>query len=153
MGSRALKSPAGSVYDEDFAAWTAATARLLRARRLAEVDLEHVAEEIEDMGKSQARERNSRLRVLLVHLLKWQGQPQKRSRSWRSTMDTQQVELRDLLRQSPSLGRELSDSLPEVYRDAVRAASIETGLGVRGFPRECPFRVEQILDNDFLPEN
>jgi len=152
MSSRALKSPAGSLYDEDFAAWTAATARLLRARRLTELDLEHLAEEVEDMGKSQTRERNSRLRALLVHLLKWQGQPQKRSRGWRSTIDAQRVELRDLLRQSPSLRHRLPESLPEVYRDAVRAAGIETGLAAGTFPRECPFRVEQILDNDFLPE-
>jgi len=152
MSSRALKSPAGSLYDEDFAAWTASTARLLRARRLAEVDIEHLAEEIEDMGRSHAREMNSRLRVLLVHLLKWQRQPQKRSRGWRSTMDAQRVELRDLLRESPSLSRRLPESLPEVYRDAVRAAGIETGLAARSFPRECPFPVDQVLDHDFLPE-
>jgi len=151
MSSRALKFPAGSLYDEDFAAWTAVTARLLRARRLAEIDLEHLAEEIEDMGKSQGRELHSRFRVLLVHLLKWQRQPQKRSRSWRSTIDTQRVELRDLLRQSPSLRRRLPASLPEVYRDAVRAAGIETGLAARSFPRECPFQLEHLLDQDFLP--
>ena len=152
MSSRALKSPAGSLYDEDFAAWTADTARLLRGRRLAEVDVEHLAEEIDDMGKSQAREMESRLTVLLVHLLKWKWQAAKRSRGWRSTIDTQRVELRRLLRQSPSLGRRLPESLPEVYRDAVRAAAIETGLAAQSFPRECPFRIEQIRDHDFLPE-
>jgi len=152
MSSRALKSPAGSLYDEDFAAWTAETARRLRARRLAEVDLDHVAEEIEDMGKSQAREMESRLRVLLVHLLNWKAQPQKRSRSWRSTIDTQRVELRTVFRQSPSLRHRLPESVPEVYRDAVRAAGIETGLAARSFSRDCPFSVEQILDNDFLPD-
>ena len=151
MSSGPLKSPAGSLYDEDFAAWTAETARLLRARRLAEVDLEYVAEEIEDMGKSQAREMESRLTVLLVHLLKWKLQPAKRSRGWRSTLDTQRVELRRLFRQSPSLRRRLPESLPEVYRDAVRAAGIQTGLTARSFPRDCPFSVEQVLDNDFLP--
>ena len=152
MSSRALKSPVHSLYDDDFAAWTAETARLLRARRLAEVDLDHLAEEIEDMGKSQARELESRLTVLLVHLLKWKFQAAKRSRGWRSTILTQRVELRRLLRQSPSLRRLMPESIPEVYRDAVRTAVIETGLAVRSFPRGCPFRVEQILDDEFLPE-
>ncbi len=149
MSSRALKTSSATPYDEDFAVWTAETARLLRARRLAEVDLEHVAEGIEDMGKSQAREMESRLRVLFVHLLKWKVQPQKR---WRSTIDTERVELRRLFRQSPSLRRCMPESLPEVYRDAVRAAGIETGLASRSFPGDCPFSVEQILDNDFLPD-
>jgi hypothetical protein len=152
LSSRALKPHARRLYDEDFAAWSAATARLLRSRRWTEVDLEHLAEEVEDMGRSQARERSSRLRVLLAHLLKWQAQPQKRSRSWRATMDEQRTELRDLFRQSPSLRHQLEESLQEVYLDAVRAASIETGLATRAFPRECPFSVEQILDGDYLPE-
>ena len=152
MSSRALKSPAAGLYDEDFAAWTFATARLLRARRLAEVDLDHLAEEVEDMGKSQARELESRMTVVLLHLLKWKWQAAKRSRGWRSTLHTQRVELGRLFRQSPSLTGRLPESLPEIYRDAVRTAAIETGLSARSFPRECPFRLEQILDQEFLPE-
>ncbi len=111
-----------------------------------------MAEEIEDMGRSQGRETESRLRVLLVHLLKWRGQPQKRSRSWRSTIHGQRVELQSLFRQSPSLRRLLPESIREVYRHAVRGAAIETGLAAKSFPRECPFQIEQILDEDFLPD-
>jgi len=151
MISRALKSPGAGVYDEDFAAWTAETGRLLRARRLAEVDLERVAEEIENIGIGQEREMESRVTVLLLHLLKWKCQPAKRSRSWRSTINTQRLELRRLFRRSPSVRRLLPESIPELYEDAVRSAVIETGLGARSFPRACPFRVEQVLEDDYLP--
>jgi hypothetical protein len=152
MSSKALKAPAASLYDEDFAVWAAETARLLRARRFAEIDIEHAAEEIEDMGKSQVRELGSRLRVLLVHLLKWKWQPEKRSRSCQSTIDTQRAELETLFGQSPSLRRQLPDEVRAVYRRAARGAAIQTGLPIETFPRTCPFSAEQVLDEDFLPE-
>ncbi len=152
MASHALKSPPSTLYDRDFAAWTAETARLLRAGRLREVDLDHVAEEIEDAGKSHHREMESRATVLLVHLLKWKLQPRKRSRSWRATIRHQRIELRRLFRQSPSVRGQLPDGLEELYRDAVQTTGDETGLAQRDFPAVCPFRVEQILDHDFLPE-
>ncbi len=152
MGSRALKLPAAGLYDQDFAAWTAETARLIRSGRIAEVDLEHVAEEIEDMGKRDSREVKSRLTVLLVHLLKWNLQPQRRSRSWSSTIATQRREMNDIFSQSPSLRDRIPGTLARVYRDAVHAAVIETGLSAKRFPLDCPFGVEEILDRDFLPE-
>ena len=86
-----LKPASASLYDEDFAVWTAETARLLRAGRFDEVDIEHVAEEIEDMGKRDKRELHSRLTVLILHLLKWKWQPEKKSASWGSTIVTQRA--------------------------------------------------------------
>ena len=140
------------LYDKDFLLWTEEIARLLRARRLDELDIEHIAEEIEDMGKSQRKELESRLAVLLVHLLKWGWQRDKRSNSWKATVANQRAEIRRLFRQSPSLRTHVPDSLAECYADAVEEASLETGLPADTLPQRCPFTPEQILDRDFLPE-
>jgi hypothetical protein len=152
MGAKSLIRPASALYDEDFAAWAIEMARLLRARRLDDIDIEHLAEEIEDLANRDRRELLSRARAILKHLLEWQYQPEKRSRSWRSTIAAQRAEIDQLLEQSPSLRQALPASAPRVYRDAVTAASIETGLPEGSFPRECPFSPEQILDRRFLPD-
>lgn len=114
--------------------------------------IEHIAEEIEDMGKSQRRELESRLAVLLVHLLKWGWQRDKRSSSWKVTVATQRAELRRLFRQSPSLKAPLPESIAESCGDAVEEASLETGLPADTFSGHCPFTPEQMLDRNFLPE-
>ncbi len=139
------------LYDEDFFAWTQQTAALLRSRRFAEVDLEHTAEEIEDMGKRDLKELNGRTQVLLIHLLKWMLPPNERSRSRQSTIITQRTEIEAVLRQSPSLRPKIASELAWNYATAVKRAVAETGLRPEQFPRECPFSVEQILDEDFLP--
>ena len=150
MGAKPLVHPAAKLYDEDFARWTAETARLLREGRFQEIDVEHVAEEIEDMGNRDHREMLSRLTLVLQHLLKWEYQPEKRSKSWRSTMAVQRRELGKLFRHSPSMRRKVA-AVTEVYRDAVEDAALETDLPEQSFPRECPFTPEQILDRGFLP--
>ncbi len=152
MTTKALKPPVSNLYDQDFAAWTHETARLLRQRRFEEIDIEHAAEELEDMGASQKHEVHSRLRVLTIHLLKWKYQSQKRSRSWHSTIATQRAELDDVFGRSPSLRGNLSRSVAEVYSRSVELASIETGLPEDTFPHECPFTAEQIMDRGFLPD-
>ena len=152
MSTKALQPSVSKLYDEDFAAWTSHTAHLLRAGCFAELDVEHLAEEIEDMGGSQRREVSSRSAVLLLHLLKWKWQPEKRSGSWRSTIIAQRGELHRLLKQSPSLKSVLPESLPEVYPDAVGQAAAETGLPAEAFPDECPFSPDQIMDRSFLPD-
>ncbi len=152
MEAKALNAPVAQLYDEDFAVWTEEMARLLRAGHLDEVDIEHVAEEIEDMGKSQRDEVLNRSTVLLFHLLKWKFQSEKRSGSWRATIRTQRDEIRRGLRTSPSLRRKLRESVAEVYQDALKRASDETGLPRRAFPAECPCTLDEILDPEFLPE-
>src|SRR5262249_4345790 len=109
-------------------------------------------EEVEDMGKREVRELNSRLRTLLLHLLKWQFQPRKRTRSWRATIAEQRDAIADSLTQSPSLEQHLRDNLSESYRRALRRAAIETGLAMRQLPTRCPYSIEQLLDEAFLPE-
>jgi hypothetical protein len=152
MGAKTLKPATASLYDDDFAIWTAETARLLRERRFDEVDIEHVAEEIEDMGKRDKRELYSRLAVLIVHLLKWKWQSQRRSESWRTTIFTQRTELRLLLDDSPSLRRAVAAAVAKIYPNASETAVAETGLPARTFPRECPFSPDEILGLPFLPE-
>jgi hypothetical protein len=152
MPVRTANPPLVKLYDRDFVQWTEETARQLRVGRTDALDLEHLAEEIEDMGRSQRRELESRSRVLLVHLLKWGWQRDQRSSSWKATVANQRAELRPLLRDSPSLIGHLRESLADVYRDAVEEASLETGLPAAAFPERCPFTPEQLLDRAFLPE-
>jgi len=138
-------------YEEDFHAWTRRTAELLRAGRFDEADIEHVAEEIEDMGRRDVRELNSRVRILLTHLLKWQCQPDRRAPSWLATISVQRQEIDDLLQQSPSLRRGLESGLARNYERALTRAVAETGLTRDRFPTSCPFSVEQVLAEDQLP--
>ncbi len=139
------------LYDEDFFEWTRRSAELLRAGRFDKADIGHIAEEIEDMGKRDLKELNSRVQVLVAHLLKCQLQPAKRSRSWLSTIVTQRIEIDADLKQSPSLKRKLRSGLPDNYEKAVQRAIADTGLALGIFPAECPFTVDQILDPEFLP--
>lgn len=140
------------LYDTDFYAWTNRQAELLRAGNPAAVDWEHIAEEIEDMGKSLKRELESRLKVLLVHLLKWQYQPSHRGNSWRYTIEEQRAQLEDHLKDNPSLAGRLPEALERGYRYALNGAAGETGLSKDAFPTACPWSFEQIMDNDFFPD-
>jgi len=146
-----MPSNLAELYDEDFYEWTRRSAELLRAGRFEQADITHIAEEIEDMGKRDRRELNSRIQVLLIHLLKWRIQPDKRSRSWERTIAGQRVKLEQVLDDSPSLRQKIAAGLRDNYAKAVHLAAIETGLTLDQFPAECPFTVEQILDPEFLP--
>jgi uncharacterized protein YyaL (SSP411 family) len=147
-----LAVAAVSLYDEDFFLWSQRTAEALRAGQVEAADLPHVAEEIEDLGKRDLKEINSRMQVLIAHLLKWRLQPERRSASWESTIVTQRVEIEALLKQSPSLRRTLALELADNYARAVRRAMPETRLLRNQFPAECPFALAQILDQDYLPD-
>jgi hypothetical protein len=142
------------LYDQDFYAWTQATAALIRAGKWYDLDREALAEEVESLGKSDWRELASRIAVLLRHLLKWRYQPERRQRgrSWRSTIWEQRSRLRRLLRQSPSLVPLVPQTLAEEYPEARQRASEETGLSLGTFPETCPWTAEQVLDTDFWPE-
>jgi hypothetical protein len=139
------------LYDEDFFEWTRHNAELLRSGRFEQADIEHIAEEIEDMGKRNLHEMSSRVRVLLSHLLKWQLQPEKKSRSWERTIASQRTELGQLLEDSPSLRVRIQPNLRHIYQKSVQLAVLDTGLPNSQFPSECPFTVDQILDPEFLP--
>ncbi|MCG6943250.1 MAG: DUF29 domain-containing protein [Thiohalocapsa sp.] len=141
-----------SLYEQDFHAWTEEQARLLRAGLTAAADLAHIAEEIETLGASERRELESRLKVLLQHLLKWRYQPDARSSGWLGTITEQRDQLDTLLRQSPSLRRLVPEYLGHAYTKARRAAALETELDRSLFPETCPFAQERVLDPEFLPD-
>jgi hypothetical protein len=139
------------LYDEDFYQWTVRNAELLRAGRASEADLAHIAEEIEDMGKRERRELLSRLSNLIMHLLKWPAQPDRRGNSWTATIRLQRKEIGDLLLEMPSLRPYLLKNLPTAYEYGVVTAVAETGLPVEAFPSTCPFPLDALLDPDYLP--
>lgn len=142
-----------NLYEQDFYAWANEQAALLRAGKLAEVDIELIAEEIESLGKSEKRELVNRLAVLLMHLLKWQYQPAGRGTSWRLTIEEQRDRLEDHLADNPSLKSILNIAIPSAYRLAVLGAAMETKLNRDVFPNSCPeWSFNQIIDNDFWPE-
>ncbi len=143
---------AGGNYETDFYAWATEQARLLRAGRLAEADIENIAEEIDSMGRSEKRELVSRLTVLLAHLLKWQFQPSLRGNSWRLTIIEQRGQLEEHLKDNPSLRGKLPDSIGTAYRFALLVAQKETGLSEGSFPATCPWSVEQVMAGDYLPD-
>jgi hypothetical protein len=138
-------------YEEDLVLWTKRQAALIRARQLDLVDWDNVAEEIESSGIGDRRELGSRLEVLMMHLLKWQFQPMHRSRSWRSTIRNQRGRIERVLKQSPSLRREVAELSREEYAVAREAASAETGLALRTFPKSLPCTPGQLLDEEFFP--
>jgi uncharacterized protein DUF29 len=143
------------LYDEDFTRWTEQQATLLRRRAVgdlvndAELDWRNLAEEIEAVGGNTRRDLRNRLTRLLQHLLKWQYQPELRSRSWRATVRTQRQEIEDLLADNPSLRAKLPEFIAAAYPRARAAALDETGL--LELPEELPFTVEQAL-GDALPD-
>jgi hypothetical protein len=144
---------AKELYERDFFEWAIQNAELLRAGRLDEADLEHIAEEIEGLGISQKKELYSRLRVLLMHLLKWKFQPEARAgSSWRSTIRTQRAEMDALFDFAPSLRRTVEENMQKAYPKAISDASDETRLPKSAFPPTCPFTPDQVLDEEFFPE-
>ena len=151
----ARKAPTGprpAAYERDVILWSEQQARLLRAGRFAELDIEHIADEIEDVGRSEKRELASRMAVLLAHLLKGRMQPQKRSRSWRATIAVQRERIEVALEETPSLKAVMRN--PRWQRDAWLDARVqaldETGLD--DLPEDCPFTIEEARNPGFWPE-
>ena len=141
-----------SLYDRDFYAWANEQAALLRAGHLDSADIEHIAEEIESMGRCEKRELVNRLAVLLMHLLKWRCQPGFRSASWRSAIDEQRYRLESHLEDNPSLKSKLDQAMRDGYRLARLEAERETGLALETFPVVCPFGFEETIRGDFWPD-
>jgi hypothetical protein len=142
-----------TLYDQDFFAWANEQARLLRAGKLSEADIGHIAEEIESMGRSEKRELVNRLSVLLMHLLKWRFQPSARGTSWRLTIEEQRDRLADHLLDNPSLKATLDASIASGYKLAILGAARETGLDRAVFPVTCPWSFEQFMDADVWPDH
>ena len=143
---------AETLYEQDYLGWLEQQKSLLANQAWEHLDREHLLEELEGMSRSEHRQLLNRLIVLLVHLLKWQCQPQRQSRSWSVTIITQRNDIRLLLRESPSLKHTLAEKLKQSYPKARMEAAEETGLLLSEFPQVNPFTLEQILDENFWPE-
>ncbi len=140
-----------TLYEKDFYAWTQEQAQLIKAKAFGELDIAHLFEEVEDMGNRHADEVQSRLEKILMHLLKWEFQPTKKSKSWYKTIVEQRSRLQSRLKKMPSLTTKLPELFEDAYAIVVKDASAETGLAKSVFPRQCKWTIEQILDDDFFP--
>jgi Domain of unknown function DUF29 len=136
----------------DFNSWITQTTQLLRENRWHEIDVTHLIEEMEDLGKSERRGISSQLTRLLLHLLKWQYQPQRRSDSWLDSITDARTQIELALEDSPSLGNYPAAQLEESYQRARRQAAKQTGLEVSVFPNTCPYPAAIALSEDWLPE-
>ena len=141
-----------SLYERDFYQWGLYNAELLRQGRFSEIDVENIAEEIESLSKRDKRELRNRLKVLIMHLLKWQYQPKKRSKSWIRTISTQRSEIKVVLKDSPSLKHNIEIIINEAFEDSHLLFEGETGISKATLPETCPYTFEQLSDYDFLPE-
>ncbi len=140
-----------SLYETDFYAWTQHQAQLMRQGQWHQVDAANVIEEIESLGRQQRQELRNRLAILLAHLLKWQYQPEKRSRSWLATIRIQRLDITDLLNDNPSLQPYITEAFQKAYAKAVQLAVKETNLAKGEFPEIAPYTSSQALSNSFYP--
>jgi hypothetical protein len=142
----------GAAYEKDIILWSQEQAKLLRSGQFDALDIKHLAEEIEDVGKSEKRELASRMAVLLTHLLKWQFQSGRRGSSWQRTIKEQRKAIALHIKETPSLKASLEnvDWLSATWADAVAKATEETGLAV--FPEDLPWTVEKVLSQEFFPD-
>ncbi|BAP57705.1 hypothetical protein THII_3408 [Thioploca ingrica] len=140
-------------YETDLYSWALHNAELLRQGRFAEIDAEHIAEELEDRGKSDRRALENRLIILVAHLLKWEHQPDHRSGSWEGSINEQRLRVNRLLRNNPGLKPYLPEAVANAYADALKLAAKDTHTSVNRFPSTCPYTLEQMLHEDFYPEN
>jgi hypothetical protein len=140
-----------SLYQIDYYAWTQQQTALLRSQQWNQLDWSNLIEEIESLGKQQRQELRNRLAVLVGHLLKWEYQPQHRSRSWLATLRIQRRDSLRLLKESPSLKSYLDEALQEAYENARDLAMGETNLPEQTFPVCCPYTVTEVLDDRFYP--
>ncbi len=140
------------LYDKDFFSWANTQAMLLRAGRLSEIDVKHIADEIEALGRREKRELVSRLSVLLLHLLKWSFQPEGRGKSWELTIREQRRQLARHQRDNPSLRAWTDQAMADAYGEAVLRAELEMNLARDMLSWSCPYRFEEAVDDAFWPD-
>jgi hypothetical protein len=139
-------------YEKDFYSWTQEQAELLRNSQFNSLDIPNLIEEIETMGRSEKRELESRLTILLLHLLKWNYQEVRRGRSWQLLIDEQRIQFEETLDENPGLKPNLDEIIQKAYRLAVIKASRETKISKAVFPEYCPWNLEQFIEDGFYPD-
>ncbi|PSR15895.1 DUF29 domain-containing protein [filamentous cyanobacterium CCP3] len=153
MTTNLPRSDLAALYDRDIALWSEQMADLLRQGKFDQLDLEHLIDEVSDLGRRERDRLVSAVRLILHYLLKWQFQPQRRSRSWVKTIQRERINVQSYLGDTPSLKRiQTQDWLEKIYQIARKDAALETDLPLSQFPEECPYSWEQIFDERFPEE-
>lgn len=140
---------AANLYERDFYSWALQQAELMREGRFDAIDRANIVEELESLGKEQFSKLASALRVLMMHMLKWDYQPAKRSRSWLATIVVQRGDFSDVLAENPGLKPRLAEAVERAYRRARSEAAAETGLKIGVFPAECPYSMQDLTMRPF----
>jgi hypothetical protein len=141
--------PLAAEYERDFYSWLMEQARHLRDGRFEALDCDNLAEEIESLGREQFNKLVSALRVLMAHILKWDHQPDLRSRSWTLSIQEQRIEIADVLDDNPGLKPRLPEAIARAYRRARIEAAKETGLEEDKFPAVCPYAFDELITRIF----
>ena len=149
IGLAPADAPLRAEYQRDFYSWLLEQARHVREGRWDAVDRENVAEEIESLGREQFNKLESALRVLLLHILKWDHQPARRSRSWALSIRQQRLEVDDVLADNPGLKPRIAEALARAYRKARLQAIKETNLKESRFPEACPYSFDDVVSRKF----
>jgi Domain of unknown function DUF29 len=144
--SETKRTAARARYDRDLYGWATEQAALLRSGRIAEADTRNIAEELDDVGSEQYDKLESALRLILLHLLKWDHQPERRTRSWWASITVQRNHVRRLLRKNPGLKPHLKTATADAYEDARIEAAAQTRLSPRKFPAQCPYGWDEIME-------
>jgi predicted DNA-binding ribbon-helix-helix protein len=132
-------------YLEDYGAWILAQIELIRDGQFDELDIEHLLEEIEGLARSDFDAFKSAIRIVLIHMLKWDIQTDYRSRSWAVSIDGHRVRVAEALEESPSYKARIEEALAKAYRRARYDAAKETRLPLSSFPETCPFSFEEVM--------
>ncbi|MDZ8086565.1 MAG: DUF29 domain-containing protein [Nostoc sp. DedQUE12b] len=147
-----LKAHSQTLYETDYLQWLETTVEKLQSQDYANVEWENLIEEIADMVRNERRSLKSNLIVILMHLLKWQFQPDKRSGSWEGSIIEHRRCVKEALNDSPSLKSYFEIVFAECYTQAVKQAKAETGLSMESFPLKCPYQLAEVTDDEFLPQ-
>jgi hypothetical protein len=141
--------PEPLLYDRDFYTWTIEQAAALRAGQLGALDLDNLAEEIEDLGKALFSKLRSSFRVILTHMLKWDHQPERRSRSWAASIKTHRIDIEFLLQENPSLRRRQPEAIAGAFRQARIRAAADMKRSEASLPPTCPYSLNDIIERPF----
>jgi len=134
-----------ALYHHDLYSWAVEQAALLRAGKIGDADAPNIAEELDDVGNGQYDKLESALRVILLHLLEWDHQPKRRSRSWCASIKVQRNQVQKVLRKNPGLKPLVADAVSEAYLDARVEAAAQTKLREKSFPDKCPYMWDNII--------
>lgn len=135
-----------TLYETDFLGWAQMQSLLLKKKDFSSLDISNLIEEIDDLGNSKHTKMESLLRVILCHLLKIKFQPEKHTASWDRSVNSCLTQAKRLLRKNPSLKHYLKEIFMDAYEDCIPWAADETGLDEEIFPKECPWTIEEILE-------